>query len=267
MNERIINILSNKNYESKKTSDLLIDKLKFNGFTPSIDYNDKAELNICIGGDGAFLRSVHKHKFPYIPFVGINTGHLGFFQEIVPEKIDTFIHRYINNDYTIDKIYLVNASICTSEKCYYQTAINEIVIKGIGSKIIHLDVSIDNNHLEKFSGDGLIISTPVGSTAYNYSVGGSIVYPSIKALQITPLAPIISNAYRSLPNSAIIPGDSVIEIKPERRYMNSMLVINDGFEYKYNNIVTVDLTMSKKIISKLNFSKDMYWENLKSKFL
>ncbi len=264
---RIINIISNKNYESRKTAALLSDKLKDRGLLPTETYDKNAELNICIGGDGAFLRAIHRNAFPEIPFVGINTGHLGFFQEISPKDIDIFIERYLNNDYTTENIFLVEAKVCTKTKCFYLIGINEIVIKGVKSKIVHLDVYIDDNHLEKFSGDGLIVSTPAGSTGYNFSVGGSIVYPSLQSLQITPLAPISSSAYRSLPNSAIIPGDSTIVIKPEYRYENSILVVNDGMEFKYDSILSVDLTMSSKSVYKLNFSKDTYWNNLKSKFL
>ena len=88
---RIINIISNYNPASQKTSRLLIDKLNSKGFEVSSKYDDNAELNICVGGDGAFLRAVHRHKFTNIPFVGINTGHLGFFQEVLPENIDIFI--------------------------------------------------------------------------------------------------------------------------------------------------------------------------------
>ena len=113
----------------------------------------------------------------------------------------------------------------------------------------------------------MIISTPVGSTAYNFSSGGSIIYPSLKTLQLTPLSPISSRAYRSLPNSAVIPGDIEITIKPEYRYENSILIIVDGMEYRYDNITEVNFTIPEKTISKLNFDRNMYWNNLKSKFL
>lgn len=267
MEERIINIISNNNYESRKSSLILSEKLQKKGFTISEKYNINAELNICVGGDGSFLRAVHRNKFPKIPFVGINTGHLGFFQEILPEHIDAFIHKYIENDYTVEEISLVNAEVKTKAKSFYLTGVNEIVIKATKSKVVHLEIFIDGNHLEKFSGDGVIVSTPVGSTAYNFSSGGSIVYPSLKTLQLTPLSPISSKAYRSLPNSAVIPGDIIISVKPELRYEDSILIVNDGMEFKYSNLRSIDLKLASKSIYKLNFDKDMYWNNLKSKFL
>lgn len=264
---RKINIISNKNFESRKTSTNLKEKLLNEGFIiPSI-YDPSAELNICVGGDGAFLRSVHRNKFPSIPFIGINTGHLGFFQEILPEGVEDFILKYVNKEYTVEELFLVNAEIITKKKKYYLTAVNEIVIKGMHSKVIHLDLFIDGNHLEKFSGDGIIISTPAGSTAYNLSAGGSIIFPSLKALQITPLAPINSKAFRSLIRSAVVPGDLVIKIKPEFYYTNSTLILNDGMEFKYDNIDSINFKISNRKIYKLNFDKDVYWNNLKSKFL
>lgn len=264
---KIINIISNKNFESRKTSIILKDKLLGQGFVLPDKYDPDAELNICVGGDGAFLRAVHRNKFSSIPFVGINTGHLGFFQEISPDEIDDFISKYVNEQYTMEEVYLVSAEIFTKKKNYYLTAVNEIVVKGMQSKIIHLDLFIDENHLEKFSGDGIIISTPVGSTAYSLSAGGSIVYPSLKALQITPLSPINSKAYRSLIQSAVVPGDLVIKIKPDFYYTNSTLILNDGMEFKYDNINYINLKISDKKIYRLNFDKDVYWNNLKSKFL
>ncbi len=266
-NSRIINIISNYNKPSKDTSDLIRKKLEEKGFTVFDDYNKYAELNICVGGDGAFLRSVHRLKFPSIPFIGVNTGHLGFFQEILPENIDDFIEDYINNKYTVEEISLVKARIKTNNKTFTRYGVNEISIKGIRSKVVHLEVFLHDNHLESFCGDGLIVSTPVGSTAYNFSSGGSVVYPSLKTLQLTPLSAINSKAYRSLANSAIIPGDINITVKPEYRYENSILVIVDGVEYKYDNIVSIDFSMPTKTISRLNFDEDMYWTNLKSKFL
>lgn len=264
---RIINIISNRNFQSRKTASLLSTQLQSKGFTILEKYNPLAELNICIGGDGAFLRAVHRNNFPQIPFVGINTGHLGFFQEILPKDIDVFIQKYMDQDYKIEKILLVRAEICTKDKSFFLTGVNEIAIKGIKSKVVHLKVYIDDNHLQNFSGDGIVVSTPVGSTAYNFSSGGSIIYPSLRTLQITPLSPISSEAYRSLPNSAVIPGDITISIKPEFRYENSILLLNDGIEFRYDNITNINLTLSDKSINRLIFNKDMYWNNLKSKFL
>lgn len=264
---KIINIISNYNKESQKMSKLLMRKLKKENFIVPDKYSNDAELNICIGGDGAFLRAVHRHNFPHIPFIGINTGHLGFFQEILPENIDQFIDKYINNDYIVEEILLVKADVCTKNNCFELFGVNEIVIKGIKSKVVHLEIFIDQNHLENFCGDGIIVSTPVGSTAYNFASGGSIVYPSLNILQITPLSPINSKAYRSLPNSAIVPGDSMITIKPEYRYENSILIIVDGIEYRYDDITEINFSVPEKTIYKLNFDKNMYWNNLKSKFL
>ena len=264
---KIINVISNRNLESRKTSLELTEKLIKRGFVVREKYDYNAELNICVGGDGSFLRAIHKNRFPTIPFVGINTGHLGFFQEILPENIDEFINKYINKEYVVDEILLVSAEVCTKEKCYYLTGVNEIVVKGSRSKVIHLDVSIDGNHLENFCGDGMIISTPSGSTAYNFSIGGSIIYPTLNTLQITPLAPISSKAYRSLLNSVVVPGDSIVNLKLENRYTNSTLIVNDGVEFKYDNIDHINFKISDKKIYKLIFNKDMYWSNLRSKFL
>lgn len=263
----IINVISNRNFESRKTKDILIKKLNKNGYQVSETFDKNAEISVCIGGDGAFLRSVHKNKFPTIPFIGINTGHLGFFQEISPDNIDDFIENYKKENYVKEEIFLVEAEIVTAKKSYYLTGVNEIVVKGIRSKVVHLSVEIDGNHLERFSGDAIIVSTPVGSTAYNFSSGGSIIYPTIKSLQITPLSPISSKVFRSLPNSVVVPGDLIITIKPEFRYENSTLLVNDGMEYKYDKIERINLKVSDRKIYKLNFSQDAYWDNLKSKFL
>jgi len=264
---RKINLISNRNLESRKTSVALMEKLQARGFKVSEKYSPDAELNICVGGDGAFLRAVHRSKFSTIPFVGINTGNLGFFQEIKPEKIDDFIARYINNDYVVNEVFLVETQVVTSNKTYSLKAVNEIVVKGMYSKVVHLNLFISGNHLERFSGDGIIISTPAGSTAYNFSAGGSIVYPTVKALQITPIAPINSKAYRSLLNSTVVPGELIITIKPEARHKNSTLIVKDGIEFKYNNIKAINFRIPEETIYQLSFDKDNYWNNLKNKFL
>lgn len=265
--ERIINIMSNSNFESRRTTSNLIKTLEDRGFSPTTFFSDKAELTICVGGDGAFIKAIHKNNFSSIPMVGINTGHLGFYQEVSPEYIDKFVEDYESGKYVIEDLKLVGAEIFTSKRNYIQTALNEILLKAQHSKLIHINVFVNRNHVEKFSGDGIIISTPSGSTAYNFSAGGSIVHPSLDVLQMTPVAPVNSIAYRSITSSILVPGNYVISLVPEKRYSNSSLLLVDGTEYFFSNLKRVNFKVSNKIIKKLVFSEDSYWDNLKSKFL
>lgn len=267
MSTKIINILSNANYASKRTASQLIKELKNHGFKPCLGFNHNAELNITIGGDGAFLKAVHQNEFPKIPFVGINTGHLGFYQEISPEQIDRFIDDYKLGNFEVEDIKLVRADVYTKNKNFKFLALNEVVLRAQHSKMIHMNIFIDRNHVEKFSGDGVMVATPSGSTAYNFSCGGSIVYPTLNVLQMTPISPVNSTAYRSLSSSVIVPGDHVISLVNEKRYANSNLLLVDGTEYTFNGLLRVNLRLSNRFISKLVFSQDSYWDNLKDKFL
>ena len=95
-------------------------------------------------------------------------------------------------------------------------SLNEFVVRNRSSQVVHLSVDIAEKHLQDFSGDGLIISSSAGSTAYNYSAGGAILYPTLDGYQLTPLAPLNTKAYRSLYNSIVVPNDTVMDIYPER---------------------------------------------------
>lgn len=267
MTDRLINIISNTNYESRDVTARLMSILKSQGFTSTKKFSDKAELTIVVGGDGAFIKAVHKSNFSQIPIVGINTGHLGFYQEILPNDLEEFVEDYMVGNYSTVEITLLGAEVFTSNRRYFLTAINELVLKAQHSKVIHMDVFVDRNHLEKFSGDGILIATPSGSTGYNMSGGGSLIYPKLEALEITPLNPISSSAYRALPNSMIVPSNLVISLVPEKRYANSNLVLIDGFEFEYKNLKKINVRASDKKIVQLVFSKNNYWENIKSKFL
>lgn len=267
MSSKIVNILSNANFESKKTAKNLTDVLIHNGYKPFNGFNKNAELCVCVGGDGSFIKAVQKNNFPEMPFVGINTGHLGFYQEIKPSEINKFVSDYKNNNYEIQDIKVLRIDVYTKNKVYKFNAINEAVLKASHSKTIHMNIFIDRNHVEKFSGDGILVSTPTGSTAYNFSTGGSIVYPTLHVLQMTPISPVSSSAYRSIESSLIVPGGHTISLVPERRYKDSNLLLVDGYEYFFNNLHRVNVKLSNKHIKKLIFSNNSYWDNIKDKFL
>ena len=267
MTSNVVNIMHNRDTLSYQTFKDLEFKLIEKGYEVHDGFDENGLVNICIGGDGSFLRMVHKYKFPSIPFIGINTGHLGFFQEISPNELDSFVNKLDSGDYSIEKMSLIGAKIYSKDSCIDLTGLNEIVIKGIESRVIHLNIYIDGEHFEKVSGDGVIISTPIGSTAYNYSCGGSVISPSLDVLQLSPIAPINSKSYRCLNNSLIIPHDTPLVISPEFRDESSLLIIVDGKQFTYDNIYKMSFGFSETKLNRLTLNKKNFWANVRDKFL
>lgn len=267
MKKKVINIAANYDSYTSKIKKELIEILTDKGFSYYEGFSQEGVLNITIGGDGAFLRSVRESNFSQIPFIGINTGTLGFFPEIVPENLEDFINNYKEGNYTINNINLIESEIITAKSSHTLYAVNDIILKRIDMKTMHLNVYIASNHLEKISGDGLIISSPLGSSAYNKSAGGSLVYPSLKTLQITPLSPILSNAYRCLECSIIVPPEFEIDIYPERKDDYHLALLADGEIYEYDEIEHIHFRTSSKTINRLSTGTFNYWNVIKEKFL
>ncbi len=264
---KIINIVHNNRELSVNTAKDLKEKLSSLGYKVSATLDRQAELIVSIGGDGTFLKTLREHNFPDIPIVGINTGHLGFFTEVTPDELEYLIAKYIAGDFVIQEITPIKSIICARSSCIEIMGINEIVIKGNKSHVIHLDIYVDNNLVQHFSGDGILISTSTGSTAYNYSAGGSIIDPSLNVLQITPLAPINTNVYRSFTSSIILPCNVVIKVIPEYHFESSLVIVIDGVEHRYNNIIEIDTKLSDCKIKMLRLSNFEFWSRVTSKFL
>ena len=265
--KRIITIAYNNLDKSIEAKNILVEKLLKSDFQVSDQIEKNTELIISIGGDGSFLQTVHKFGFVDIPVIAINTGHLGFFFFFSPDKIDTFINAYKNKEYFIQEAETIEANICTEDENIKLDAINEIVIKNIQSRTVHLDLQVDGIKIEHFSGDGMLISTPMGSTAYNYSAGGSIVDPNLNLLQLTPIAPMNTNAYRSFTSSIILPTTSVISISPEFDFENTILIVADGTQYKFTRIEEVKIYKSHKKVKLLRLNGYEFWNRVSEKFL
>lgn len=264
---RIINIFSNGSAVSKKTENILRQKLEKSGFVTANQFSPQAELIICVGGDGSFLNALREYDFPDIPFVGVNTGHLGFFQELYPDQLDEFIFKYKKKNYEIQSLKTVQASIYEGERCCIRTGLNEIVIKGAKSQMIHLNMSIGDSFIERFSGDGILVATSAGSTAYNYALGGSIVDPRLNLLQITPISPMNTTAYRSFTSSVLLPSGLQVTIYPEQENGHGVLVVTDGAESCFDHIDRVCVDIGPKIVRLLRFEHYDFWTKVKSKFL
>jgi len=267
MMKKLISIFTNGTNFSLDTKTALSRKLNDKGYTVTGEYSEKTELIVCIGGDGSILETIHTCSFPDCPIIGINTGHLGFFQEISPENLDQFIEDYENGQYSIQELNTVEGVITTSDGTrHHHIGLNEICIKGAPSFAIHLDISIGGVPIERFSGDGILVATSAGSTAYNYSLGGSIVDPRLKLLQVTPIAPMNTTAFRSFTSSILLPAELSLGVIPEQPD-NRLTIVNDGIENNYSDVKEITVSFSDTKVQLLRFKDYDFWNKVKTKFL
>ncbi|HIT43231.1 TPA: NAD(+)/NADH kinase [Candidatus Avacholeplasma faecigallinarum] len=260
-----IKIFVNNNSKSNEIFNELKEKLILAGFTIS---EDAFDLGIAIGGDGAFLRMIKSSNFDgNCLYVGINTGTLGFAQEISADSIDEFICKLKKQEYKLESIGVQENKVVTRDnnlECFY--SLNEIVIREKDLNTVVLNTYVDNVHLEEFVGDGLLIATSFGSTAYNLSFGGSIVFNDFHTLQITPIAPLNNKAYKSLLNSIIIPTKKRLKFVP-REDKSNLLITVDGVNKVFDNVVCVETYVDDKRIRCLRSADYDFVKKVNDKFL
>jgi NAD+ kinase len=202
------------------------------------DIPTKVEMIIVLGGDGTLLsvaRLVGNHD---VPILGVNLGGLGFLTEITLEELYRVLDKVVQGDFITDERVVLNASVVRrGERMAEFLVLNDAVInKGALARIIDLETTINGEYLTTFKSDGLILSTPTGSTAYNLSAGGPIVYPSLHCIIITPICP------HTLTNRPImIPDDVEIRATLKTKQQEVILTLDgqQGFTLEFEDIVEV----------------------------
>ena len=222
----------------------------------------QTELVICLGGDGTLLRVARLVGDGEVPILGVNLGGLGFLTEITLEELDRVLEEVMRGDYRKDQREVLRASVVRrGEKMAEFMALNEAVInKGALGRIIDIEMAIDRQYLTTFKADGLIISTPTGSTAYNLSAGGPIVYPSLQCIIVTP---ICSHTLTNRP--IVIPDDVEIQALLRTKQQEVFLTL-DGqqmFPLEFEDIVTLRKAPSPIFLVKSPHRN--YFEVLKEK--
>ena len=260
-------VISNQLRRSIEASKYLLQQLEKAKITATNYLTDRTNLIISIGGDGSFLRVMHELDYPEIPILSINTGHLGFFSEINPDGIDALIQRISIDQYFIEEMAPLKIEITTDDNHTVLRAINEVVIKSNQVKAIHLNIKVNGQLIQRFSGDGIMVSTSAGSTAYNYSSGGSIVDPRIDVLQLTPMAPINTNSYRCFTSSVIFPPDACIQITPEQDPEGYVLISGDGIDFPQQYFNCIRISLDNQKIKMLRLKQHDFWNKVVKKFL
>ena len=249
-------------YQEKGIQAVLIDSLN-NQDTDSKIQN--AELIVSIGGDGTMLQSA-KLAYQYdLPITGINKGRLGFLTDINPKEADQVLDDIISGNYTTENRILIEAFISTNSiNKSIGYAFNDIVInrKETG-RMIRVETSIDNSFINTHEGDGFIVATPTGSTAYSLSCGGPILKPDVEALLLVPICPHSLND-----RPMVVPSSSEIKLRYDSEQNVSAGIDLDGdtvYELKIgDNLVIKKAAKPICLIHPENYD---YFDNLKSKLL
>ena len=222
----------------------------------------QAEMIIVLGGDGTLLsvaRLVGDHE---VPILGVNLGGLGFLTEITLEELYRVLERVIQGDFVTDERVVLNAAVIRrGERLAEFVVLNDAVInKGALARIIDLEATINGEYLTTFKSDGLIISTPTGSTAYSLSAGGPIVYPSLHCMIITPICP------HTLTNRPIvIPDDVEIRAYLKTKQQEVILTLDgqQGFSLEYEDVVEIRKAEGRILLIKSPYRH--YFELLREK--
>jgi len=149
------------------------------------------ELVIVLGGDGTILRAAELARGGSAPLLGVNLGHVGFLAEIERDDMDEAVRRVIDRDYMVEERLALQVRIKDrDDQVIYETwALNEATVeKASRERMLEVVIEIDGRPLSSFGCDGIVVSTPTGSTAYNFSAGGPVIWPGVEAIAVVPLS-------------------------------------------------------------------------------
>ena len=261
----IIGLISEKNQlviDSKIKNDLSDeDQKKFSFFDSKKPIENDFNFVFAIGGDGTILRSITYVKDSNIPVLGINTGRLGFLTSIQKENIQEAISLIENNKFSIIKRTLLEVKSESQNDAFYDYpfALNEITIQRKDTtSLLNISCQINDKYLTNYWSDGLIISTPTGSTGYSLSNGGPIVSPESNVIVLNPIAPHNINM-----RSLVIPDNSKINIDIEGDSDINLSV--DSRMYSANCSNQIEIFKAGFTIGTIKFDNDNFYKRLREK--
>ena len=223
-----------------------------------VELNDSYDFAISVGGDGTILNSVEKIGELSIPIIGLNTGRLRFLANSSLKNIEMVINKLKNNDFNISKRSIIEV-LFNGEKKY---ALNEITVSRKNTtSLITIEAKLNNQYLNTYWADGLIVSTPTGSTGYSLSCGGPIIIPESKNFVLTPIAPHNLNA-----RPLVISDDKKVEISVNGRE-NEYLISVDSNIYSVPIDLTIIVQKASRFLKMVEFNEDSYLKVLREKLL
>ncbi len=228
-------------------------KLGLKSYSVSVDHlYTESDFLVVLGGDGTILNAARNASIHDTPILGINLGTLGYLTDVEKNEAILALEKVLKGEYKLEKRMMLEATIISkNDDTEVFFALNEVCIsKGIFMSIIELDVFVNNEYIDTYKADGLIISTPTGSTAYNLSAGGPILKPDGEMIAITPICP-----HAIYNRSSVISANDLIEIKIGENILDNKMLAIDGHTkvpLKNDDVILIKRSTQYTTIMKTN---------------
>lgn len=243
-----------KNIE-ELTSRTIPTEFIYNG---EVGVQNEESVMVCYGGDGTLLEGVHHLGGMDLPVIGINGGHLGFLALAPRENIKEVFDGIAEGKLHLEQRDLLCIEGLGQEPLY---ALNEVSIQRLGASMISIDATIDNNPVATYNGDGVILSSPTGSTAYSLSAGGPILAPSCRSFLLTPLAP-----HNLTMRPIVMPDSSVVTLHINTRD-NETSISTDNRTFKISNDTVLTIKKAKRYIRLAVPHNISFFDSLRNKMM
>ena len=222
--------------------------------------DEPVDFAMSVGGDGTFLTTAAAVGSRNIPIVGVNCGHLGFLADVQTKDVDIIMRQLIEGQYTIEQRSLLRVCCGRQDLIMSPYALNEVALMKQGmSSMISVEVNANGEFLHTYHADGLVVSTPTGSTAYNLSIGGPLLVPQTKGIILAPIA-THSLTVRPL----VVPDDWKFDLKVNSRYQSYMLSI-DGRSQILNTDVSLHIEKAPYTIKVVQVGENSFLKSLRDK--
>jgi len=233
-----------------------IDTLEFNELV------DRSDIILTIGGDGTLLSTARRMEINIKPILGIHIGGLGFLAESTRQTMQQAIDYITNQDYSIEDRMMLSLHVNTiNGKSNEYHALNDIVVDhGHSGRILKTEVTVSSQYLNTYQSDGLIFSTPTGSTAYSLSAGGPIITPIIDTITVTPICPHSLSA-----RPIVLPATEIIEASFAEDYEGIACTIDGQIRLPMMGSTKLEIKKSSRTIKLISLPGNDYFQTLRSK--
>ena len=220
---------------------------------------ESSDILVTLGGDGTLISAVRRSFKHNIPILGVYAGSLGFLADIKLDELEAFVAKMMQGDVRVDERSILEAKFKQNGKEIKQYAFNDIVLtRHSVSNMIHIETLVDSKAFNTYFGDGVIVSTPTGSTAYNLSAGGPVLFPLTNVFALTPICP-----HSLTQRPVVLPGKFAIEMKtPKER---ALLIIDGQDKYELEQDESIHIKLASQMVKLIHRDEFNYFDVLKEK--